>query len=135
MAQDTLYQFVEFFSFGVTLVLLLLWVRFKERRPFSSIGFRGRNAIGKLFLGFVIGAVMMTVGVLVPWGLGHYVTGGSVHTNLGSAALTAVIPLVIVFVLQGVDRGGRVPRLPVAGHWQPRPTPSLPCSGHRSSLP
>jgi hypothetical protein len=100
LVQDTLYQFVEFFSFGVTLVLLLLWVRFKEGRLFSSIGFRGRNPIGKLFLGFVIGAVMMTGGVLVPWGLGHYVTGGSVHTNLGSAALTAVIPLVIVFVLQ-----------------------------------
>ena len=49
--QDTLYQFVEFFSFGVTLVLLLLWVRFKEGRLFSSIGFRGRNPIGKLFLG------------------------------------------------------------------------------------
>lgn len=98
--RDTLYQFIEFFSFGATLIALFLWVRFKEARPFSSIGFRGRHPIGKLLLGFVIGAVMMTIGVLVPWALGHYESGGSVHTNVGSAALGALIPLVIVFIVQ-----------------------------------
>ena len=98
--KDTLYQFIEFFSFGATLIQLFLWVRFKESRPFSSIGFRGRNPIGKLLLGFVIGAAMMTIGVIAPWALGHYVTSGSVHTNVGSAALGALIPLVIVFLLQ-----------------------------------
>jgi uncharacterized protein len=97
---DTLYQFIEFFSFGATLLVLFLWVRFKEGRPFSSIGFRGRNPVGKLALGFVIGAVMMTVGVLVPAALGHYERGGSEHTNVGSAALLAVAALVFVFLLQ-----------------------------------
>ena len=82
------------------MIQLFLWVRFKESRPFSSIGFRGRNPIGKLLLGFVIGAAMMTIGVIAPWALGHYVTSGSVHTNVGSAALGALIPLVIVFLLQ-----------------------------------
>lgn len=98
--KDTLFQFKEFFSFGVTLLLLVVWVRLKERRSASSIGFRGRGAVGKLLLGFVIGAAMMAVGVLVPWALGQYETGGSEHTNVGSAALIAVVPLVLVFLLQ-----------------------------------
>jgi hypothetical protein len=46
--KDTLCQFIEFVSFGATLVGLFLWVRVKEGRPFSSIGFRGHNPIGKL---------------------------------------------------------------------------------------
>ena len=97
---DTLYQFNEFFTFAGTMLLLFVWVRFKEGRRFSSVGFRGRNPVGKLLLGFVIGAVMMTVGVLVPWALGAYATGASVHTNLGSSALIAIIPLILVFFWQ-----------------------------------
>lgn len=98
--KDTLFQFKELFAFGVTLLLLFLWVRFKEGRPFSSVGFRGPGAVGKLALGFVIGAAMMAVGVLVPWALGQYELGASEHTNLGSAALVAVIPLLFVFLVQ-----------------------------------
>ncbi|MEZ5115582.1 MAG: CPBP family intramembrane glutamic endopeptidase [Candidatus Nanopelagicales bacterium] len=97
---DTLFQFKEFFIFGVTLLLLFLWLRFKEGRPFSSVGFRGSNPVGKLALGFLVGAVMMTVGVLVPWALGAYKSGASEHTNVGSSALVAVIPLLLVFLWQ-----------------------------------
>jgi uncharacterized protein len=98
--KDAKYQFIEFFAFGAALLVLFLWVRFKEGRPFSSIGFRGKNPIGKLLLGLVIGAVMMTIGVLVPWALGQYATGASEHTNVGSAALVPLLGLFFVFIWQ-----------------------------------
>ena len=97
---DTLYQFEEFSSFAFMLVALFAWVRWKEGRPFSSIGFRGSNPVGKLVLGLVIGAAMMTLGVLVTWALGEYSTGTSRHTNLGSSALVAIAVLLGVFIVQ-----------------------------------
>lgn len=97
---DTLYQFEEFFTFGASLLLLWLWVRFKEGRRFSSVGFRGRKPIGKLLLGFVIGAVMMTVGVAIPWATGGLATNSASHTNLGMNALVPVLALALVFVWQ-----------------------------------
>ncbi len=98
--QDTLYQFNDFFGFGVTLLLLFLWVRLKEGRPFSSVGFRGRKPIGKLLIGVVIGAAMMSAGVLIAWATGQIGTGLSVHTNLGPAALLPIVILLLVFFVQ-----------------------------------
>jgi hypothetical protein len=70
---------------------LFAWVRFKEGRPFSSIGFRGENPVGKLFLGLLIGGGMMTVGVLVPWvmGFGLPVSGHGYATALFAGPLSA----------------------------------------------
>lgn len=98
---DTLYQFNEFFSFGATLLLLFLWVRFKEGRRFSSVGFRGANPVGKFLLGVAFGALMMSIGVGIAWALGQYSTGESTHTNLGSAAILPIAVLLFVFFLQG----------------------------------
>lgn len=44
---------------------------------------------------------MMTVGVLIGLVTGQYASGGSDHTLSGSSALLALLPLVVVFVLQG----------------------------------
>ena len=97
---DPKYQFGEFFSFGFTLVALLLWVVLKEGRPFSSLGFRGGNPVGKLAFGVVIGALMMAAGVLALTVMGQYETGASQHTNVGSEALALLLPLAVVFLLQ-----------------------------------
>lgn len=97
---DALYQFEEFPSFAFMLVALLAWVRWKEGRAFSSIGFRGSNPVGKLVLGLVIGAAMMTIGVLVTWALGEYSTGVSEHTNVGSSSVLAIAMLFVVFIVQ-----------------------------------
>ena len=97
---DPKYQFGEFFSFGFTLVALLLWVVLKEGRPFTSLGFRGGNPLGKLAVGVVIGALMMGAGVLALTVMGQYEAGVSEHTNLGSEALALLLPLAVVFLLQ-----------------------------------
>ena len=99
--RDPLYQFTELFMFGTVIVLLALWLRFKERRPFTSVGLRGTNPVGKLALGLVIGAGMMAIGVAVPWALGQYGLGVSEHGRLGADAVVWLVPLLVVFILQG----------------------------------
>lgn len=98
---DPTYQYGELFSFGLTLLLLYLWVRFKERRPLRSVGFRPGRDWRLLPLGFLVGAAMMAVGVLLGLATGQYAAGGSTHTLSGGSALLALLPLLVVFVLQG----------------------------------
>lgn len=98
---DALYQFTELFMFGTVAVLLFAWLRVKERRAFSSVGLRGANPVGKLALGLVIGAAMMATGVAVPWALGEYELGASAHARSGGEALVWLLPLLVLFVLQG----------------------------------
>jgi uncharacterized protein len=96
-----LHQFVDFFGFGMVLVFLFLWLRYKEGRSFSSVGLRGDNPLGKLAGGVVIGALMMTAGVLVPWAFGQYQLGASAHGRLGLDAVPLLVPLLLLFILQG----------------------------------
>jgi hypothetical protein len=49
----------------------------------------------------LIGAAMMAVGVLIGLVTGQYTPGGSTHTLSGSSALLALLPLILVFILQG----------------------------------
>lgn len=114
---DTIYQFNDIFTFGGTLVLLFLWVRFKEGRRFSSVGFRGRGAVVKLLVGFLVGAAMMAVGVLVGWATGVYDTGVSEHSRVGASALVVIVPLILVYYFQASteEAATRGFMLPVAG--------------------
>lgn len=98
---EPLFQFTDFFGFGTVVLLLLLWLRLKERRSFLSVGLREAQPVRRLLGGLVIGAAMMTVGVLVPWALGQYQLGASSHGRLGVDALGWLVPLLLVFVLQG----------------------------------
>lgn len=97
---ETSAQYVEAFSFGVTLVALLLWVWLKEGRGFGSLGFRGSGWLAKLAGGLVIGAAMMGLGVLLVTIIGQYANGESDHTRLGASAVLWVIPLLLVVLLQ-----------------------------------
>ncbi len=97
---ETRHQFIEFFSFGASLLLLWLWVRFKEGRAFSSVGFRGGRAVPKLLLGFVIGGAMMVAATAIPLLTGDLVSDGSKHTTVGAAALLPLLALALVFFWQ-----------------------------------
>jgi uncharacterized protein len=97
---DPRQQLVEFFEFGFVVLLLFLWLRFKERRPFASVGLRDPNPVGKFAAGFAIGAGMMAIGVAIPWALGQYALGASEHGRLGVDALAWLAPLLVVFILQ-----------------------------------
>ncbi|TCK27333.1 CPBP family intramembrane glutamic endopeptidase [Pseudonocardia endophytica] len=49
--------------FSATTLALYLWIRFKERRPFETVGFRSRPS--RIWLGAAAGLVMFAVIVLV----------------------------------------------------------------------
>jgi uncharacterized protein len=100
-AGDPLHQFTDLFGFGAVMLLLALWVRLKERRPFRSVGLRGARPLGKLVTGIATGAGMMAIGVAVPWALGQYELGASSHGRLGTDAALWLVPLFAVFILQG----------------------------------
>jgi uncharacterized protein len=89
-------QVFELLISASTIAVVFLWVRFKEQRPISSIGFRGSRGIAKLLLGIVLGVVMF----LVPTGLllltGQY---RIVPTPSGSSGGLGALPLVAALVL------------------------------------
>ncbi len=93
-------QYLEAFMFGTTAVLLILWVRIKERRGLSSLGFRGRNGLARFGLGLLLGAGLMTLGILIPTLTGDLATGRSQHALQGSAAALSLIPLLLLFITQ-----------------------------------
>ena len=100
---DARSQYEEVFSVLATLLGLFLWVRFKEGRRFSSLGFRPSRDWVKLLLGFLIGGAMMSVGVLLGLATGAYGNGLSPHSLNGSSAVLALLPLILVFLLQGTN--------------------------------
>ncbi len=98
------YQSVFTFSFLVGIGVLALWLVFKEKRPFHTVGFLGRFGPGALrfVIGIASGALSMAavVGLLMIFG-----AYGRVDTPAGaasgSAALAAVALMIVGFGVQG----------------------------------
>lgn len=94
-------QFGELFSNAMSLVVLWLWLRFKEVRPFSSLGFRGGDALRRFLTGLVIGAGLLTLSVLSLLVLGDYQTAPGAAGGLsGGAALLPVLLVALVWIVQ-----------------------------------
>ena len=84
-------QMVLLLAFGGTVVLLWLWIRFKERRPFSSVGFWPASRIPRhLALGAGVALVALSVPVLVNVGTGQFTMDGPVPAQLGGVLLALV---------------------------------------------
>jgi len=83
-------------SFGVGAVLLLLWVRFKERRPIRSLGFAAPGAGAKILRGALIGLVMISAVALITVASGQ----GTLGAPNWSALLPALV-LLVGFTIQG----------------------------------
>lgn len=94
-------QFGEIFSNAMSLVALWLWLRFKEGRPFSSLGFRGGDALRRFLTGLVIGAGLLTLSVLSLRVLGDYQSvPGAAGGLSGWAALVPVLLVALVWIVQ-----------------------------------
>ena len=94
-------QMLELFTNAGTLLALWAWLRFKERRAFSSVGFRGGRAIPKFLAGIAIGAGMMMLCVAVLLGLGQYqVVAAPAGGASGSVAIVPVLLLALVWTVQ-----------------------------------
>ncbi|MBL3700039.1 CPBP family intramembrane glutamic endopeptidase [Leucobacter luti] len=86
-------------SFTAALGVVWAWVRFKERRPFASLGFERRAAAPRLALrGAGIGALMLTVCALVP------VAAGQTRISWAApdgASLLFIGIMLLGFIVQG----------------------------------
>ncbi len=91
---------LEIIPFGITLGLLALWVVVKEKRPFSSVGFRGPRQVSRLLLGLLGGVGTMAAIGFALVGMRAFEFGGSHPTTMGVAAL---LPTLILLVTVGVQ--------------------------------
>ncbi len=113
-------------SFGGMILLVWLWVRFYEKRPFSTLGFERKHALRQYVRGLIIGLLSFSgvVGLMALFGYISIEASDPAHTGL--AALGGV--LLIFFpgwLIQGaaeevLTRGWMLPTLsaryrPLAG--------------------
>lgn len=89
-------QLIEILTNGVSLILLATWVIFKERRPFSSVGFRGPHKASRVLIGLLGGiAVMSAIAfAFVATGYYQFSTSGSTVTRLST-----LLPVLFVAVV------------------------------------
>ena len=90
--------FFELFTFFFIALVVFLWVRYREKRPFSSLGFYKQDWFKNLLKGFLIGAVQfsLVVVLLLVTGTGSLKLG---QVNLQS--LIFVVAIIPFWILQG----------------------------------
>ncbi|MDG2617391.1 type II CAAX endopeptidase family protein [Thermoleptolyngbya sichuanensis XZ-Cy5] len=94
-------QIFEGITNAITITVLALWVRLKERRPVSSLGFRGRNWAYRFLAGVAIGAIMLSTVTLILLLLGQYQAAPTAVGSLsGWAALLPFLALAPVWAVQ-----------------------------------
>jgi uncharacterized protein len=103
-------------TFLPTIVLLWLWLRFVERRPFWTLGLERRGAALKYLRGFGVGFVLfaLTAGLLLT--TGAVIGVGGDPRSVGFGALGGVLLSYVGWALQGpteemVTRGWLLPVL------------------------
>jgi membrane protease YdiL (CAAX protease family) len=93
-------QLSEVAMFGATTLVIYLWVKFKEQRPFKTVGFLGDKGLKRYGVGFLIGAVMMVVPTIILLLTGQYEQAVKVGSTTGSGAAFVVMGLFFVWAVQ-----------------------------------
>lgn len=90
--------------FALTGLIILAWTRFVERRPLSTIGLPGGNAVAALPVGVLIGVGMILALVCGIALAGGYGAGAIGPAWTSPAALTAIGLMLLCFIVQsGVE--------------------------------
>lgn len=94
-------QWLELFTNAGAVLALWLWLRFKERRLFASVGFRGGAGLRRFGIGLLIGAGMISLSLAILVVTGQYQVAAAPSRALsGSAALLPVLALGMVWAVQ-----------------------------------
>ncbi|QEL82920.1 CPBP family intramembrane metalloprotease (plasmid) [Bacillus sp. JAS24-2] len=102
-------------TFGGAIFFVFLWIKFVEKRSFSSIGFWKEQWIGKYLRGALIGLIFISIPVI------SLVLTGNVKLQIQEITITAIFGIVgslVAFLIQGateeiVVRGWLFPVLSV----------------------
>ena len=90
--------FFELFTFFFIALAVFLWVRYREKRPFSSLGFYKQDWFKNLLKGFFIGAVQFSLVVVLLLVTG---TGSLKLGQLNLQSLIFVLAIIPFWILQG----------------------------------
>lgn len=90
--------FFELFTFFFIALVVFLWVRYREKRPFSSLGFYKQDWFKNLLKGFLIGAVQFSLVVVLLLVTG---TGSLKLGQLNLQSLIFVLAIIPFWILQG----------------------------------
>lgn len=82
------------------ILLIFLWVRFVEKRKFSSIGFDSNNFILKYILGFVIGILMMSATVALLYFFGLITIENNASSIIGNFVLSSILLAIPAWMIQ-----------------------------------
>jgi uncharacterized protein len=109
-------------SFAGIFLLIWLWVRFAEKRPFSSLGFERKNALFTYLRGFVLGLLMFSAAIGLLATLGFVQVDQSIDPSMvGLGALGGVSIVLLGWLVQGaaeevLTRGWMLPVLAARYH-------------------
>ncbi len=74
-------------NFAGVFLLVWLWVRFKEKRPFRTVGLGGGRVFSQWGMGFLAGGGMFAAAVLIPWAFGFFERQSVPVAVVGSAVV------------------------------------------------
>ena len=86
--------------FGLTGALVLLWVRFVERRPLATIGLSWPGGARTFLIGLAIGAATIFAVVAASWSAGALAAWGYGPALASPAALGSIALLLLAFAVQ-----------------------------------
>lgn len=86
-------------SFMGIYILVWLWVRFYEKRPFQSLGLSWRHAIFRFMRGFMLGALMFIVAVVPASMLGLFTVQDG--PKFGTVTIGGVLLILLGWLVQG----------------------------------
>lgn len=82
------------------ILLIFLWVRFVEKRKFSSLGFDRNNFILKYITGFIIGIIMMSATVALLYLFGLITVDNNTSQVIGGFALSSILLVIPAWMIQ-----------------------------------
>lgn len=84
--------FLQLLAFAVPFALILVWVRFVEKRPIAGLGLYKKDAVKELAKGLGVGTLLISAVVLVQWMTGSIAVEETYFTDLSVLNFLIIFP-------------------------------------------
>jgi membrane protease YdiL (CAAX protease family) len=89
------------FSFAPIFLMIWIWVRLYEKRPFSTLGFHADRAFSRYARGFLVGALMFALALAFLYLFGALQPAPALKAASGLTAVPAVLIFLLGWLVQG----------------------------------